>query len=156
MKNAILQKKLFQSRKKELDGIDGDDIVNLEDLLRLVLINGECGNPKAVVDGGDLTRNINQKKKPDVLQACRCPLCDKCNSESISSISIWNIVNQLAKYDFFYGSVVNTLKERQLCSDQMNRNHFDLILARCYWNFSTLENLRCLYSVALTAVNVII
>ena len=47
-------------------------------LLRLVLISEECGNPKVVADGGELTRNINQKKKPDVLQACRCPLCDKC------------------------------------------------------------------------------
>ena len=36
------------------------------------------GNPKVVVHGGELTRNINQKKKPGVLQACRCPLCDKC------------------------------------------------------------------------------
>ena len=46
-----------------LDGIDRDDIVNLEDLLRLVLINEEYGNCKVVVDGGELTRNINQKKK---------------------------------------------------------------------------------------------
>ena len=53
-------------------------IVNLEDLLRLVLINEECGNPKVVVDGGELTGNINQMKKPDILQACRCPLCSKC------------------------------------------------------------------------------
>ena len=55
--------------------------------------------------------------------------------ESISSISIWNIVNQLGKYDSC-GSVVNNLKKRQLFSDQMNRNHFDLILARRYWNCS--------------------
>ena len=53
-----------------------DDIGNLEDLL--VLINKECGNPKVVIDGGELTRNINQKKKPGVLQAYRCPICDKC------------------------------------------------------------------------------
>ena len=37
-----------------------DDIGNLKYLL--VLINEECGNPK-VVDGGELTRNINQKKE---------------------------------------------------------------------------------------------
>ena len=36
----------------------------LENLLRLVLINEECGNPKVVVDGGELTRSINQEKKP--------------------------------------------------------------------------------------------
>ena len=53
-----------------------DDIGNLEDLL--VLINEKCGNPKIVVDGGELTRNINQKKKPDILQTCRCPLREKC------------------------------------------------------------------------------
>ena len=61
-------------------------------------------------------------------------------------------MNQLGKYDFSYGSVVNNLKERQLCSNPMNRNRFDLILVRRYWNFSTIENLRCLNSV----VNVII
>ena len=53
-----------------------DDIGNLEDLL--VLINEEFGNPKVVVDVGELTRNINQKKKPSVLQACRYSLVDKC------------------------------------------------------------------------------
>ena len=30
------------------------------------------------IDGGDLTRNINEKKKPGVLKAYRCPLYDKC------------------------------------------------------------------------------
>ena len=33
--------------------------------------------------------------------------------QSISSKGIWNIVNQLDKYDFSCGSVVNNLKERQ-------------------------------------------
>ena len=64
--------------EEELDGIDRDGIGNLEDLLRLVFISEECWNPKAVVDGGELARNINQKKKPYVLQVCRYPLCDKC------------------------------------------------------------------------------
>ena len=64
--------------EEELDGIDRDDIVNLGDLLILVHINEECGNRKVLVDSGELTRNINQNKKPDVLQACRCQLCDKC------------------------------------------------------------------------------
>ena len=60
--------------EEELNGIDRDEIVNLVDLLRLalrlVLINEECGNPKVVADHGELTRNINQKKKPDVLKTC--------------------------------------------------------------------------------------
>ena len=63
--------------KEELDGIDINDIGNLEDLLRIVFIHEECGNLKVFVDGGELTRNINKKKKPGVLQACRYPLCGK-------------------------------------------------------------------------------
>ena len=64
--------------KEELDGIDIDDIGNLEDLLRIVFIHEECGNLKVFIDSGELTGNINKKKKPGVLQAYRCPLCDKC------------------------------------------------------------------------------
>ena len=30
------------------------------------------------IDAGELTRNIAKKKKPDVLQAYKCPLCDIC------------------------------------------------------------------------------
>ena len=60
--------------KEELDGIDIDDIGNLEDLLRIVFIHEECGNLKVFVDGGELTGNINKQKKPGVLQAYRCPL----------------------------------------------------------------------------------
>ena len=54
--------------------------------------------------------------------------------ESISLISIWNIVNQVGKYEFFCGSVVNNFIERQLFPDQMNRNCLDLILDSYYWN----------------------
>ena len=46
--------------KEELDGIDIYDIGNLEDLLRIVLIHEECGNLQVIVDGGDLTRNVNK------------------------------------------------------------------------------------------------
>ena len=65
---------------------------------------------------------------------------------SISSISIWNIVNQLGKYDFSCMLVAYNLKERQIFSDQMNKNRFDLILATRSWNCSIIENLRCLNS----------
>ena len=51
-----------------LDGIDIDDIGNLEDLPRLAFIDEECENLIKVNDGGELTTNINQKKKSDVLQ----------------------------------------------------------------------------------------
>ena len=51
--------------------------INFEVLRRLVLIDEECGNPKAIADDGVLPRHITQIKKPDVLQVCRYPLCDK-------------------------------------------------------------------------------
>ena len=46
--------------KEKLDGIDTDDIGNLEDLLRIVFIHEEYGNLKVFVDGGELTRSINK------------------------------------------------------------------------------------------------
>ena len=64
--------------EEELDGIDTDSIWKLVDLLRLVLISEKCWNPKVAADGEKLAGNINQKKKPDILQACRCPLCENC------------------------------------------------------------------------------
>ena len=48
------------------------------DLPKLMFIDEECGNLKVVVDGGKFTRNNNRKRKLEVLQAYRCPLCDKC------------------------------------------------------------------------------
>ena len=50
----------------------------LEDLPRIVLIHEECGSFGVFVDRGELTRYIYEKKNPGVLQAYRCPLCDKC------------------------------------------------------------------------------
>ena len=44
------------------------DIGNLEDSPRLVFIDEECGNLTFVNDVAELTRNINQRKKSDVLQ----------------------------------------------------------------------------------------
>ena len=64
--------------EEKLDGIDRDGIGHLEDLLRLELINDVCWNPKVVVGNEKLAINVNQKKKQDNLQTCRCPLCDKC------------------------------------------------------------------------------
>ena len=54
--------------EEELDCIDIDDIGKLEDSPRLGFIDEECENVIVVNDGGELTRNINQKKKSDVLQ----------------------------------------------------------------------------------------
>ena len=54
--------------EEELDCVDIDDIGNLKDSPTLKFINEECGNLIVVNDGGELTTNINQKKKSDVLQ----------------------------------------------------------------------------------------
>ena len=54
--------------KNQLDFIDIEDIGNLEDSPGLVFIDEECGNLIVVNDGAELTRNINQMKKSDVLQ----------------------------------------------------------------------------------------
>ena len=44
----------------------------------------------------------------------RCPLCDNAVGESISSVTMWNIVNELGKHDFSCRAVVNNLKDRKL------------------------------------------
>ena len=64
--------------EEELHGIEIDGIFNLENLSRAVFINEECWNLKVVVDVGEFNINITKKKKPDVLQAYKCPLCDIC------------------------------------------------------------------------------
>ena len=45
-----------------------DNIGNLEDSPRLVFIDEECENLIVVNDGGEITRNINLKKKSEVFQ----------------------------------------------------------------------------------------
>ena len=54
--------------EEELDCIDIDDIGHLGDSPRLVYFDEECRNLIVVNDGAELTRNINQRKKSDVLQ----------------------------------------------------------------------------------------
>ena len=44
-----------------------NDTEKLEDLI--VLINEKCGNPKVAFGGEERTRNIDQNKKPYILQA---------------------------------------------------------------------------------------
>ena len=66
-KKATLQKNVVIV-VEQLVGIDTDDIGNLEDSPRFVFIDEECENLIVVNDAGELTRNINQKKKSDVLQ----------------------------------------------------------------------------------------
>ena len=63
----------------------------------------ECGNVKVVVGGGNLTTNINKKKKPDVYKPIDVYSVKNAIDESISSIIMWNIVNQIGKHDFSCG-----------------------------------------------------
>ena len=55
-------------RTKSCCRVDIDDIGNLQNLPRLVFVDEECWSLKVVNDGGELTRNINQKKKSEVSQ----------------------------------------------------------------------------------------
>ena len=60
--------------------------------------------------------------------------------ESILSIEcgiLW--ISKVSRIFFLW---VNNWKEKENPA-QVNRNRFDLILARRYWNCSTMENLRC-------------
>ena len=54
--------------EEELNRVNIDDTGTLEDLPRFVVIDEAFGNLKVFNDGGELTRNISQKKKADVLQ----------------------------------------------------------------------------------------
>ena len=94
-----------------LDGIDIDDIGNLEDSPRLALIHEECENLIVVNDVWELTRNINQKKKSEDLQLDAHYLTNAVG-ERISPTTMWNIMNQLGNHDFPCVLVVNNLKDR--------------------------------------------
>ena len=54
--------------EEEINGVSTDDFGNIEDLSRLKFIDEQCGNLKVINDDGELTRNINQKKKLEVFQ----------------------------------------------------------------------------------------
>ena len=78
---------------EEPDCVDVDGIGNVEDLPRRVFLDEECENLKVVVDGGELTRNINKKKKPVLVQAYDDHSVTNAKGEIVSSLSMWNIVN---------------------------------------------------------------
>ena len=66
-----------------------------------MFIDEECGNLIAVNDGGKLSKDINQNKKPDVSQ------------QPIDVHSVINVLgNQLGNHDFSCGPVVNNLKNK--------------------------------------------
>ena len=89
---------------EELYSIDKDNIGNLKDPPRLMFINEKCEDLILVNDGGKLTRNINQKKKSDILQySIDVHYVTNAVGKSISSVTMWNIVNQLGKHDVSCG-----------------------------------------------------
>ena len=90
-----------------------------------VFINEECGNLKLAMMLESLLEILTKRRSQtfDVHAVTNV-------GEIISSITMYNIVNQLGKYYFSCGLVLNNLKDRKLFSDQINRNRFDLISAR--------------------------
>ena len=88
--------------EEQLDGIDRDGTGNLEDLLKLVLINEE----KLMVEK---LLEILTKKKPDKREY----ISNK--REYISNKYLEYC--ELVRYNFSCGSVINNLKEMQLFSD---------------------------------------
>ena len=92
--------------EEEPDDVDTDGIGHLEDSPRFVFINDECENLIVVNDCGEFTRNISQKKKSSVLHRLfHVDIHNVTNAvgESISSVTMWNIVNQLGKQQFLVG-----------------------------------------------------
>ena len=89
----------------DIDGVQTIfKIGNLKDLLRVVIIDEECGNLKVVVVSllETLTKRTSQTfYRPIDLHFVTANTV----GEGISSISRWNIVNQLGKHDFLCGHI---------------------------------------------------
>ena len=83
----------------------------------------EKDNHVEKVDEGEVTRNIN-RKKPDVLQTYKCPLCDT------FQVSMIFLVDRL----------------EILLPDEISRYRLDLILGKHGRNCCTKANLRCINS----------
>ena len=80
-----------------------------------MFIDEECQNLIVVIGGGELTRNIDDKKKSGVSKQFIINVHYVTNavSGSISLVTMWNIVKKLGKHDFSRGAVVNNLKDRK-------------------------------------------
>ena len=63
--------------------------------------------------------------------------------ENVSSISMWNILNQLVKHEFSCGLAVSNLKQKKTFSNQMNGNILYLVPARRDRSCCSIEKLRC-------------
>ena len=82
--------------KKELDGIDVDDIGNLEDLLRIVFVHEECWNLelKYSVTVESLLEILTKRRSLVFYKLIDVHSVINVIEESISLIRMWNIVNQ--------------------------------------------------------------
>ena len=104
--------------QKVVIGIDIDDIGNLEDLLRVVFVDEECGNLKAVVES--LKETLTKRRSQAFYRYIDLHSATNAVDEDISSISKWNIVKQLGKFE----------RKETFSSDQINTNCLDLSLLR--------------------------
>ena len=80
--------------KEELDGIDIDDVGNLEDLLRIVFIHEECGNLKVSLTLESLLEILTKRRSQAFYKLIDVHSVIDVIGESISSMRMWNIVNQ--------------------------------------------------------------
>ena len=80
--------------KEELDGIDIDDIGNLEDLLRIVFIHEESGILKYLLTVDSLLEILRKRWSLAFNKLIDVHSVINVIEESISSIRMWNIVNQ--------------------------------------------------------------
>ena len=80
--------------KEELDGIDIHDIGNLEDLLRIVFIHEEYGNLKVSLTVESLLEILTKRRSQAFYKLIDAHSVTNVIGESISSIRMWNFVNQ--------------------------------------------------------------
>ena len=78
--------------KEELDGIDIDDIGNLDDLLRIVFIRKECGKYSLTVES--LPEILTNRRSQAFYKLIHVYSMTNVIGQSISSIRMWDIVNQ--------------------------------------------------------------
>ena len=92
--------------EEKLHGIDIDDMetywiyLHLSSSMRIWC--SSYGNLKVVINDGEITRNIKQKKKSDILQGYRCPLCQKC-SRWVYFFHKHVEYCESGKHDFYFG-----------------------------------------------------
>ena len=73
-------------------------------------------------------QNVNKNKKPDVYKPIDVYSVIYSTDESVSSISMRNILNQLSKHDLSWRLAMNNLKGKKLFPHQMNTYYLDLVL----------------------------